>query len=99
MSDTADGSDTNQSKALRYDDRIGFGLGFELHEFTLSNGKKAMSIGHNGLGGSVVLAIPEEQVVVSFTLNLLSMDSIARRRILGIIFDELGYIPNTTVLQ
>jgi len=96
-SDTADGSDTNEGKSLRYDDRIGFGLGFELHEFTLSNGKKAMSIGHNGLGGSVVIAIPEEQIVVSFTLNLLSMDSVARRRILGIIFDELGCIAPASI--
>merc|ERR1712238_554414 len=96
-SDTADGSDTHQSTALRYDDRIGFGLGFELHEFTLSNGKKVMSIGHNGLGGSVVIAIPEEQIVVSFTLNLLSMDSVARRRILGIIFDEFGCIAPVSI--
>jgi aarF domain-containing kinase len=98
-SDATNGSDTNQDKksSLRYDDRIGFGLGFELHEFTLSNGKKAMSIGHNGLGGSVVIAIPEEQIVVSFTLNLLSMNSLARRRILGIIFDELGCIAPASI--
>jgi len=97
--DEAKQHNSEQQKPLRYDNRVSFGLGFELFEFTLSNGEKAMAVGHNGLGGSVVLAIPEEQVVVSFTLNLLSMDSIARRRILGIIFDELGYIPNTTVLQ
>ena len=37
----------------------------------------------------LVLAIPEEEVVVALTLNHLSSESVARKRILGIIFDEL----------
>lgn len=67
-----------------------FGLGFQLHEFDLGTGEKSMSIGHAGLGGSLVLAIPEEEIVVALTLNHLSSDSVARKRILGIVFDELG---------
>ena len=74
-----------------------FGLGFQLHEFKLGNGDAAVSIGHAGLGGSVVIAIPEEETVVSFTLNHLSADSVARKRILGIIFDELGWIAPTSI--
>merc|ERR1711966_152958 len=81
----------SKQQAALDDERAMFGLGFQLHEFTLANGEKAISIGHSGLGGSVVLALPEEEVVVAFTLNHLSMDSVARKRILGIVFDELGW--------
>jgi aarF domain-containing kinase len=78
-------------QAMLDDAQASFGLGFQLHEFTLPNGDKGMSIGHAGLGGSVVLAIPEEEVVIALTLNHLSADSVARRRILGTIFEELGW--------
>ena len=80
-----------EAKQTMLDDaQAKFGLGFQLHEFTLSSGEKGNSIGHAGLGGSLVLAIPEEKVVIALTLNHLSSDSIARKRILGIIFEELG---------
>lgn len=82
---------SGEAKQTMLDDaQAKFGLGFQLHEFTLSNGEKGNSIGHAGLGGSLVLAIPEAEAVVALTLNHLSSDSIARKRILGIIFDELG---------
>jgi CubicO group peptidase (beta-lactamase class C family) len=81
----------NEGKqAMLNDEQAKFGLGFQLHEFTLPNGDKGVSIGHAGLGGSLVLAIPEEELVVAFTLNQLSIDSVARKRILGIIFGLLG---------
>jgi CubicO group peptidase (beta-lactamase class C family) len=77
-------------QAMLNDEHAKFGLGFQLHEFILPNGDKGVSIGHAGLGGSLVLAIPEEELVVAFTLNQLSADSVARKRILGIIFGLLG---------
>lgn len=80
-----------QQRAMLNDAQASFGLGWQLHEFELSNGDKGISIGHSGLGGSVVLAIPEEEVVVALTLSQLSMFSVARQRILGIIFAELGW--------
>jgi aarF domain-containing kinase len=81
-----------QSKeAMLNDAQANFGLGFQLHEFKLANGDRAMSIGHAGLGGSVVIAVPEEETVVAFTLNHLSMESVARKRILGVVFEELGW--------
>lgn len=70
-----------------------FGLGFQLHDFRLSNGSKVTSIGHSGVGGSLVLAVPEEKAVIALTLNHLSNDSLARKRLLGIVFDELGWQP------
>lgn len=83
-------SSSGTQQVMLNDAQAKFGLGFQLHEFTLANGKKGVSIGHAGLGGSLVLAIPEEEVVIALTLNHLSGDSIARKRILGIVFDELG---------
>ena len=68
-----------------------FGLGFQLHNFVRSGGERATSIGHSGVGGSVVLAIPEERAVVALTVNHLSSDCVARQRLLGIVFDELGW--------
>jgi len=88
--DDDDGDKSKQESAMLNDAQAQFGLGFQLHEFTLSNGEAGMSIGHAGLGGSLVLALPEEEVVVALTLNHLSSDSVARKRILGIVFDELG---------
>lgn len=91
-------TDKGTEKAPMLDDaQAKFGLGFQLHEFTLPNDEKVMSIGHAGLGGSVVLAIPEEQVTVAFTLNQLSGDSVARKRLLGIVFEELGLKPPTSL--
>ena len=81
----------DSGSSLLNDAQASFGLGFQLHEFVLANGHKAMSIGHAGLGGSVVLAVPEEQVVVALTLNHLSNDSEARQQLLGIVFDELQW--------
>merc|ERR1712194_183802 len=86
-----DNKDASKQQAMLDDAQAMFGLGFQLHEFTLANGEKAMSIGHSGLGGSVVVALPEEEVVLALTLNHLSMDSVPRKRILGIVFDELGW--------
>ena len=80
-----------EKQAMLDDAQASFGLGFQLHEFTLPNGEKGMSIGHAGLGGSVVIAMPEEQTVIALTLNQLSTDSVARKRLLGIIFEELGW--------
>jgi aarF domain-containing kinase len=89
--------DHGKQQAMLDDAGAKFGLGFQLHEFTLANGEKVMSIGHAGLGGSVVLALPDEEVVVALTLNHLSSDSVARKRILGIIFDYLQWTPPASI--
>lgn len=88
------------SKNEMLGDSWALGLGFQLHEFVLANGDKVASIGHAGLGGSVVLAVPEEQVVVALTVNQLSGVCVARERLFGIIFDELGWqAPSTMPAQ
>lgn len=84
-------------QAMLNDSLAKFGLGFQLHDFVLSNGARAVSIGHGGLGGSVVLAVPEEEVVLAFTLNQLSNESLARKTILGIVFDDLGWIAPSSL--
>jgi len=89
----ADLKANNPQQAMLNDATAKFGLGFQLHEFKGCAGQRCYSIGHSGLGGSLVLALPEEEVVVALTLNQLSTDSIARRRVLGIVFDELGLKP------
>ena len=68
-----------------------FGLGFQLHDFVIAGGNTVTSIGHSGIGGNLVLAVPEENAVIALTLNHLSGDSVARQRLLGIVFDKLGW--------
>lgn len=80
----------NDSKSL-------FGLGFQLHDFVISDGNAVTSIGHSGIGGSLVIAVPEETTVIALTLNHLSGDSVARRKLLGIVFDELGWQPPPSI--
>jgi len=65
-----------------------FGLGFQLHEFVLPSGKLARSFGHSGLGGSIVLALPEADLSVAFLTNKLSRKSVARETLLNIVWDE-----------
>eukprot|EP00536_Pseudo-nitzschia_multiseries_P001288 jgi/Psemu1/234462/estExt_Genewise1.C_160099 len=91
---------SEEDNAMLNDSQSPFGLGFQLHDFTLANGDKVVSIGHAGIGGSVVLAIPEEQVVVALTVNHLSHDNVARKRLLGIVFEELGWrAPSSLPVQ
>mmetsp|Transcript_8612 Transcript_8612/g.25502 ORF Transcript_8612/g.25502 Transcript_8612/m.25502 type:complete len:518 (+) Transcript_8612:623-2176(+) len=90
-------SSSLQNDAMLSDSRSLFGLGFQLHEFELANGDTAVSIGHAGIGGSVVLAVPEEQVVIALTVNHLSGDGIARQRLFGIVFGELGWQAPSTL--
>jgi len=71
-------------------DSSSFGLGFQIHEFSLIGGRKARAVGHSGFGGSIVLTIPEVNLSISFVTNMLSQKSIARKTIFDIIFDEFG---------
>jgi CubicO group peptidase (beta-lactamase class C family) len=48
------------------------------------------SLGHAGLGGSVILTIPEKQLTVAFTANQLDQKGIARNRLMDIVFEEFG---------
>uniref|UniRef100_A0A7S1B696 Beta-lactamase-related domain-containing protein n=1 Tax=Corethron hystrix TaxID=216773 RepID=A0A7S1B696_9STRA len=70
------------------DDAAPFGLGFQLHDFVQANGTVVRSIGHAGLGGSVVVCLPELGLSVTFLTNQLSVSrNVARERLLQTIFD------------
>jgi len=77
-----------------------FGLGFSTHEFVMSDGNKVRSIGHSGIGGSVVVAIPECQLSVAFVTNHLSFrNSEIRSKLLKIAFEEFGLeVPSSLLM-
>jgi CubicO group peptidase (beta-lactamase class C family) len=83
-----------QQQQLLSDSTASFGLGFQVHEFTWrvqsSSPKRLLSLGHAGLGGSVVLTLPEIPLTVAFTSNQLDKDGRARNKLLEIVFDEFG---------
>jgi len=85
------------SNAMLDDSQSSFGLGFQLHDFVISDGRTVASIGHSGVGGNLVLAVPEENAVIALTLNQLSGDSAARKEILGVVFDALGWEPPPSI--
>ena len=88
------------SNAMLNDSRSLFGLGFQLHDFVVSDGSTVTSIGHSGVGGSLVLAVPEENIVIGLTFNHLSGHSMARQKLLGIVFDALGWqAPSSIPVQ
>lgn len=78
-------------------DGSSFGLGFQVHEFTLPDGSRGRSIGHAGLGGSIVLALPEANLSVAFVTNKLSRSSQARQSLLNIVWDEFGLKAPSTI--
>jgi aarF domain-containing kinase len=85
-----------EKAALLDDSDAYFGLGFQVHEifrkgsFLGIGGEKLHSIGHAGLGGSVVLTIPEANLTVAITTNQLDQSARARNTLLDIIFEEYG---------
>jgi aarF domain-containing kinase len=85
-----------EEEALLDDSDAYFGLGFQVHEiyrkgsFLGIGGEKLHSIGHAGLGGSVVLTIPEAKLTVAITTNQLDQSARARNTLLDIIFEEYG---------
>jgi len=90
--------DKKHNSMMLNDSNSPFGLGFQLHEFLLANGDKVTSIGHSGIGGSVVLAVPEERVVIALTVNHLSKDCAARQRLFDVVFNDLGWIPPPSIM-
>ena len=75
-----------------------FGLGFQVHEIKANNflffeGETVRSLGHAGLGGSIVFTIPERRLTVAFTTNQLDQQGLARNQLLNIIFEEFGLQP------
>jgi CubicO group peptidase (beta-lactamase class C family) len=83
--------DTEEA-ALLDDSDAYFGLGFQVHEIYRKGigGEKLHSMGHAGLGGSVLLTIPEAKLTVAITTNQLDQSARARNTLLDIIFDEYG---------
>jgi CubicO group peptidase (beta-lactamase class C family) len=85
-----------EKAALLDDSDAYFGLGFQVHEiyrkgsFFGMGGEKLHSMGHAGLGGSVVLTIPEAKLTVAITTNQLDQSARARNTLLDIIFEEYG---------
>ena len=78
-----------------------FGLGFQVHEFVCKDKKKwknlfgsrttsIQSVGHAGLGGSVVLTLPEIPLTVAITVNQLDRHGKARNSLLRIVCDAFG---------
>eukprot|EP00521_Asterionellopsis_glacialis_P006022 CAMPEP_0195281418 /NCGR_PEP_ID=MMETSP0707-20130614/737_1 /TAXON_ID=33640 /ORGANISM="Asterionellopsis glacialis, Strain CCMP134" /LENGTH=978 /DNA_ID=CAMNT_0040340301 /DNA_START=58 /DNA_END=2994 /DNA_ORIENTATION=+ len=81
----------SKEELLLDDAAASFGLGFQLHDFQLaSSGETTKSIGHAGLGGSIVLSLPDEHLTVAIVTNRLSRNSKARRILLDVVFDEFG---------
>lgn len=85
-------SDLAGNKLLS-DSSAAFGLGFQLHEFLLPNGKVVTSIGHAGVGGSFVLAIPELKLSIAFTTNMLTTTQIVKKELLRTIMMEYRIRP------
>jgi aarF domain-containing kinase len=67
-----------------------FGLGFQLHEFDMEGGNKATAFGHSGIGGSIVLSLPEANLTVAIVTNRLSQNSKVRQTLLDIVLDDFG---------
>jgi CubicO group peptidase (beta-lactamase class C family) len=87
-------------KAALLDDGY-YGLGFQIHEIYRKGigGEKMHSIGHGGLGGSVVLTIPEAKLTVVIATNQLDLSARARNTLLDIIFEEYGLEASKTFSQ
>merc|ERR1712008_317040 len=90
LSPSASSERGDDSKQAMLSDGASFGLGFQSHSFTLADGRIVQSIGHSGLCGSIVIAIPEANLTVAVVINKLSMKSAARDKLLKIVFDEFG---------
>ena len=67
-----------------------FGLGFQVHNVRLPDGREVHSIGHAGFGGSIVIGIPEMNLSIAVTTNQLSVRSVARAKLLDGAFQGLG---------
>jgi len=90
LSSSSSNNGASDRKQAMLSDGASFGLGFQSHSFTLPDGRIVQSIGHSGLGGSIVIAIPEANFTVALVINKLSMKSTARNKLLKVVFDEFG---------
>ena len=80
-------TDSSAASAFMLDNaKASFGLGFQVHDITLSDGTVARSMGHSGFGGSVVLGIPELKLSIAVTTNQLAFQSAVRQRMLESVF-------------
>jgi CubicO group peptidase (beta-lactamase class C family) len=82
-------------------DGASFGLGFQIHEITAADDEDSVmrSLGHAGLGGSIVLCIPEMGLSVAFTTNQLSTNNVAKERLLRAVLDEYGLVAPKSLLE
>mmetsp|Transcript_12364 Transcript_12364/g.35357 ORF Transcript_12364/g.35357 Transcript_12364/m.35357 type:complete len:960 (+) Transcript_12364:93-2972(+) len=77
-----------------------FGLGFQIHEIrSKDDGRTMRSLGHAGLGGSILLCIPELGLSIAFTTNTLSPRSVARDGLIEAVLDEFGLIAPKSLID
>ena len=87
------------SSAMLDNPGASFGLGFQTHAIALPDGRIVRSIGHSGFGGSTVIGFPEMCLTIAFTTNQLSFKSVARTRLLEVVFRELGLQPPKSLVE
>ena len=77
-----------------------FGLGYQVHEIrSKDDGKTMLSLGHAGLGGSILMCVPELGLSIAFTTNTLSQKSTARDRLIEAVLDEYGLIAPRSLID
>ena len=82
------------------DAQASFGLGLQVHEVgQWDDGSVLRSVGHAGVGGSIVLCISEIGLSLAFTTNQLNFgNSLAKEQLLRAIFEEYDLVAPKSLL-
>ena len=90
----------SSSSAMLDNQMASFGLGFQVHQIQSKDGGQMMlSLGHAGLGGSILLCVPELGLSIAFTTNTLSPKSSARDRLIKTVLDEYDLIAPKSLID
>ena len=93
-------SKSSSSSAMLDNQMALFGLGYQVHEIrSKDDGKTMLSLGHAGLGGSILMCVPELGLSIAFTTNTLSQKSTARDRLIEAVLDEYGLIAPRSLID
>lgn len=91
---------SSSSSAMLDNQMASFGLGFQVHVIQSKDGEQTMlSLGHAGLGGSILLCVPELGLSIAFTTNTLSQKSTARDRLIKAVLDEYDLIAPKSLID
>lgn len=91
---------SSSSSAMLDNQTASFGLGFQVHVIqSKGGGQTMMSLGHAGLGGSILLCVPELGLSIAFTTNTLSPKSTARDRLINAVLDEYDLIAPKSLID